>query len=337
MLTIYGLKSCPEYLQYMRREKEMKKIITIFFLLCMITLVSCKNNISNTEKTPIPTSNNYNQIEKTPIPVSDNYKQIEKIYTDKVMKVAKGDVAKSYIEDFEMNGEKSGFVLTEKKITEMESKFSLWFVSNDEVKILKKDILAVNNSTLELIRNHNSIHVLFRQTQFTLNDKFTATIYGVYNGNAKILFSKKNIRVDIDDNRIYGTEKQTCYYDFSTKINMVAAFVAYEFYWDEQEGKYMEYGAEEISKNEFLKYSGGKEIWNKLKKEVSNKKSKTKYTILKRTNNTIDINMETTSKEGRYKSYTTLMVKDKKILTEKIVLNDGNKKLCKYPEIAKIE
>lgn len=47
--------------------------------------------------------------------------------------------------------------------------------------------------------------------------------------------------------------------------------------------------------------------------------------------------METTSKEGRYKSYTTLIVKDKKILTEKIVLDDGNKKCCKYPEIAKFK
>lgn len=297
----------------------------------MIVLVSCKNNISDTENTNISNTKN------TPIPTHDNYKQIEKIYIDKVMKVAEGDVAKSYIEDFEMNGEKSGFVLTEKKITEMESKFSLWFVSNDEVKILKKDVLAVNNSTLELIKNHDSVHVLFRQVQFTLNDKFVATIYGVYNGKAKILFSKKNIRIDIDDNKIYGTEKQTCYYDYSTKTNMVAATVAYEFYWDEQEGKYMEYGAEEISKSEFLKYSGGKEIWNKLKKDATKKKLKTKYTILIRTNNTIDINMETTSKKGCHKSYTTLIVKDKKILTEKIVYHDGNKKCCKYPEIAKFK
>lgn len=215
----------------------------------------------------------------------------------------------------------------------MESKFSLWFVSNDEVTILKKDVLAVNNSTLELIRNHDSVHVLFREVQFTLNDKFFATIYGVYNEKPKILFSKKNIRIDIDENKIYGTEKQYCYYDYATKINMVAAFVAYEFYWDEQEGKYMEYGAEEISKSEFLKYSGGKEIWNKLKK----KKLKDKYTILKRTNDTIDINMETKSKEGYYKSYTTLMVEDKKILTEKLVYQDGNKKCCKYPEIAKLK
>lgn len=293
----------------------------------MIAFVSCKNNVSDTENT------NISSIKNTPIPTPDHYKQIEKTYMDKVMKVAEGDVAKCYIEDFEMNGEKSGFVLTEKKVTEMESKFSLWFVSNDEVTILKKDVLAVNNSTLELIRNHDSVHVLFREVQFTLNDKFVATIYGVYNEKPKILFSKKNIRVDIDENKIYGTEKQYCYYDYATKINMVAAFVAYEFYWDEQEGKYMEYGAEEISKSEFLKYSGGKEIWNKLKK----KKLKDKYTILKRTNDTIDINMETKSKEGYYKSYTTLMVEDKKILTEKLVYQDGNKKCCKYPEIAKLK
>ena len=108
---------------------------------------------------------------------------------DRVMEAAEGEVAKSYFEDFEMNGEISGFVLTEKKITEMESRFSLWFVSKDEVKILKKDILAVNNSTLELIKNHDSVHVLFREVQFTLNDEFVATIYGVYNGKAKILFS----------------------------------------------------------------------------------------------------------------------------------------------------
>ncbi len=309
----------------------MKKYIVVIFFLLMIVLVSCKNNISDTENMNISNTKN------TPAPTHDNYKQIEKIYVDKVMKVAEGDVAKSYIEDFEMNGEMSGFVLTEKKITEMESKFSLWFVSNDEVKILKKDVLAVNNSTLELIKNHDSVHVLFRQAQFTLNDKFVATIYGVCNGKAKILFSKKNIRLDIDDNKIYGTEKQTCYYDYSTKTNMVAATVAYEFYWDEQEGKYMEYGAEEISKNEFLKYSGGKEIWNKLKKQQIKKKLKTKYTILIRTNNTIDINMETKSKKGCYKSYTTLIVKDKKILTEKIVYHDGNKKCCKYPKIAKFK
>lgn len=305
----------------------MNKNIVVFFFLLMIALMSCKNNISDTENTNISNTKN------TPSSTSDNYKQIKKIYMDKVMKLAEGDVAKCYIEDFEMNGEKSGFVLTEKRVTEKESKFSLWFVSNDEVKILKKDVLAVNDSTLELIKNYDSVHVLFREVQFTLNDKFVATIYGVYNGKAKILFSKKNIRIDIDDNKIYGTEKQTCYYDYSTKINMVAAFVAYEFYWDEREGKYMEYGAEKISKSEFLKYSGGEKIWNKLKK--AKKKSKVKYTILKRTNNTIDINMETISKKGRYKSYTTLMIKDNKILTNKIVFHDGNKKYCKYPEIAK--
>lgn len=42
----------------------------------------------------------------------------------------------------------------------------------------------------------------------------------------------------------------------------------------------------------------------------------------------IAINMKTTSKEGRYKSYTTLMVEDNKILTEEIVLHDGYKKRC---------
>lgn len=302
----------------------MKKIIAVFFSLLMIALVSCKNNRSNTENTPVPTPD-------------INFKQIEETYINKVMEVAEGDVAKSYIEDFEMNGEKSGFVLTEKKVSEMESKFSLWFVSKDGVKMLKKDILAVNNSTLELIKNHDSVHVLFREVQFTLNDKFVATIYGVCNGKAKILFSKNNISVDIDDDKIYGTEKQYCFYDFSLKNYMMAATVAYEFYWDEQEDKYMEYGAEKISKSEFLKYSGGKEIWNKLNKKVAKKKLKIKYTILKRTNNTIDINLETTSKDGRYKSYVTLLVKDEKILTEKIVYHDGNKKCCKYPEIAKLK
>lgn len=84
----------------------------------------------------------------------------------------------------------------------------------------------------------------------------------------------------------------------------------------------MEYGAEKISKSEFLKYSGGEKIWNKLNK--AKMKSKTKYTILKRTNNTIDINMETTSRNGRYKLY-------------KIVFHDGNKKYCKYPKIAKFK
>lgn len=124
------------------------------------------------------------------------------------MKLAEGDVAKCYIEDFEMNGEKSGFILTEKRVTEKKSKFSLWFVSKDEVKILKKDVLAVNNSTLELIKNHDSVHVLFREVQFTLNDKFVATLYGVYNGKAKLLFSKNNIRIDIDDNKNMGRKSR---------------------------------------------------------------------------------------------------------------------------------
>lgn len=296
----------------------MKKIIAIYFFLLMMVLVSCKNNSSDTENTPIPTS--------------DHYEQIEKTYIDKVTEAAEGEVVKSYIEDFEMNGEISGFVLTEEKVTEMESKFSLWFVSNAGVERLREDILAVNNSTIELIKNHDAIHVLFRETQFTLNDKFVATIYGVHNGKAEVLFQKNNIIMGINDGKIYGTEKQYCYYDFSTKINMIAATVDYEFFWDEQDGKYMEYGAQEISKSEFLKYSGAKKIWNKLKK----KKSKTKYTILKRTNNTIDINMETTSKEGRRKSYITLMVEDNKILTKKMDFHDGNKKLCKYPEMEKL-
>ncbi|MCM1244018.1 MAG: hypothetical protein NC293_00055 [Roseburia sp.] len=279
--------------------------------------------------------NNIKELRCKQVPVSDNF---DERCVSEVKKLAEGQtVAKAFFEDFAMDGNREGFVLTEKKITEMESKFSLWFVSNDEVKILKKDVVAVNNSTLELIKNHDSVHVLFREVQFTLNNKFAATIYGVYNGKAKILFSKNNIRVDIDDNKIYGTEKQYCFYDFSTKIDMVGTTVAYEFYWDEQEGKYMEYGAEEISKSEFLKYSGGKEIWKKLKKRDGGKKVKTKYTILKRTNNTIDINMETISKEGRYKSYITLKTKDKRILTTKIKYYDGNKKLCKYPEIAKSE
>lgn len=161
----------------------MKKNIVAILLLLMVVLVSCKNNISDTENTHISNTKN------TSIPTPVNYQEIEKTYMDRVMEAAEGEVAKSYFEDFEMNGEISGFVLTEKKITEMESRFSLWFVSKDEVKILKKDILAVNNSTLELIKNHDSVHVLFREVQFTLNDEFVATIYGVYNGKAKILFS----------------------------------------------------------------------------------------------------------------------------------------------------
>lgn len=59
-----------------------------------------------------------------------------------------------------MNGKKSGFVLTEEKVSEMESKFSLWFVSEDGVKNVKKDILAVNNSTIELIRNRPIYEIL---------------------------------------------------------------------------------------------------------------------------------------------------------------------------------
>lgn len=254
--------------------------------------------------------------------------QSTNIYLNKVMEVAKGEIVESYIEDFEMNGKKSGFVLTGEKVTEKESKFSLWFVSDDGVKMLKKDVLAVNDSTMDLIRNGDSIHVLFREAQFTLNDKFIATIYGVHNGEAKVLFEKNNIKMELNDGKIFGTERQYCYYDFSLKNNRVAAFVDYEFFWDEQNGKYMEYGADEISISEFLEYSGAKEIWNKLKKEVPKKRSKTKYTILKRTNDTININMKTTSKEGRYKSYTTLMVEDNKILTEEIILHDGNKKRC---------
>lgn len=96
----------------------------------------------------------------------------------------------------------------------------------------------------------------------------------------------------------------------------------------------MEYGAVPITKDEFLQYSGAGKIWSKLKRKVEKGDSKVKYTFLKRTNDTIDINMKMSSKRGYGNSYVTLRTKDGRILTAKISLHEGNKKSCKYPEIA---
>lgn len=314
---------------------DMKKMILIGLLLSIIiTQVSCSNASSSTENTPISTSS----AESTPVSTFDNFEQIEQTYIDEVMKAAKGEtVVKSFVEDFAMDGKKEAFILTRKQLSEMESKFSLWFVSNDKLETIKKDILALSSSTIELIRNNASVHVLFREEQFTINNNFIGTIYGVYNGEPKVLFEKSNLILGIEDDKIYGTEHQYCSYDSELKQLMVTAGVTYEFFWNEQEEKYMEYGADLISKREFLQYSGAEKIWEKLKRKLPMKNRKTKYTFLKRTNDTIDINMKTLSKNGYYKSYITLKTKDGEIVTTKIDFHDGNKKRCKYPEIGRFE
>lgn len=268
--------------------------------------------------------------------VSVSADNVEETYISKVKKAAKGEViVKSICEDFAMDGNKEAFILTRKKGGGMEAKFSLWFVSDTELKAITKNVWATKNSTLKLIKNKDSKHVLFSKRQFTLNKYFVNSIYGVDSGEPKVLFKRDTIALDVKDNRIYGTENQHCYYDAKMKILMVSAAVTYEFFWNEQEQKYMEYGADFITKSEFLQYSGAQKVWTKLRKKVAGKNRKIKYNFLKRTNNTIDINIESSFKNGNYyKSYVTLETENGRILTTKIDLHDGNKKRCKYPKIA---
>lgn len=316
----------------MKKVLQCLNIIIAGLFLIFVLQIFSTGNVPGVKNTYAQEADASEGAESTTAPASA---RPDKTYISKVRKVAKGQtVVKSYVEDFAMDGNKEAFVLTRTKGNEMEAKFSLWFVSDTELRVIKKNVLALKGSTLQLIKNKESKHVLFSERQFILNQYFVNSIYGVYEREPKVLFQKDKIALDVENNRIYGLEKQYCYYDAKMKCLMISTFVSYEFFWNEQEGRYMEYGAVPITKDEFLQYSGAGKIWSKLKRKVEKGDSKVKYTFLKRTNDTIDINMKMSSKRGYGNSYVTLRTKDGRILTTKINLHEGNKKSCKYPEIA---
>lgn len=293
----------------------MKKIIIILTILTLL-LTGC----STTENKTI------NQTEK---------ELSKEDYKAKIQKLTDKEIYKMIIEDFDNNGEKEAFVLTKDGHEKEESEFELWFLSTSDDEKLINTFIASDSTSIELLNAYNK-YVLFNESQIRQNDDMQSIIYGVTDNKAVKLYSQTKMNLFVEKNELYAYDYSYSVLEPEFKEWMSLSEQMYHFKWDEKIKTCKEYEAKIISEDKFMEISQSEILKNKIYKKINNKYLEElkdiKYTYLLREDETLDINMIVTVKDGsKHKYYVTVPCKNNVLGTE-IELFEGNKEesIIKY-------
>lgn len=204
-----------------------------------------------------------------------------------------------YYNDFDKNGKNELLALTgvrDSYFGHGTSNGTLWLVNSNSVKIV--DSQKVDYITAEVIDVGNAKHLSLYGNAGGPGTWFS--IYEVKGNAVNTLYKNKNGSVaKADDGKLYyytsaidcGKEPNSTYYTGRSEKT-------YYVYYD---GQYKEYGAIQISKEDFLNFEGGNDVWNSLEQELNKlygNGSSTTSTILYRANGIININFNTITSTG---------------------------------------
>ena len=235
------------------------------------------------------------------------------------------EIVKSIVCDFDKNGEEESFILTRFSISEIESKFNLWFVNQYKAEKIVNNAVALDTSNIITINQGNVTHVLFQQEQMNLCDNCIARIFGVNAGEVKTVFEKSCCHLVCVSNELYIQDQQYCTYDKDVKAWCSKEDVFYDLLWDESIKQYVEPKSIILRKSDFLKYDGAEKVLNQIKKRYKGRVSLLSF--IKRENDTIDINLIEKAQDGyRNKWHVPLKTRDEKIISKKLSFKRGNKK-----------
>lgn len=249
-------------------------------------------------------------------------------YKAKIQKLTDKEICKMIIEDFDQNGKKEAFVLTKDNKKGDENEFELWFLNSSSHEKLIDSFTASDNTSVELL-NTNNKYILFNKCQIRQNDEMKFVIYGVKDNKAIELFSQKKLNLFIEKDELYAFNYSYSVLESGFKDWMSLSEQKYHFKWDEDNEICKEYRANMISEDKFMDMSQSKEVKEKVYQEIKSKclgKIKDmEYTYLVREDETLDINIIVTIKDGsKYKYCATVLCKDNTLGTD-IELFEGNK------------
>lgn len=267
----------------------------------------------------------------------EEYQTIMERYTDE-------NIYQVVEEDFDGSGEEA-FVLVnynekDEDGYEVPSGCELWYVKGDSVESITQE-KNCSGGNIQLLSIGATKHIIFNAENARLGDGTRTAIYGVDDGTVKTLFEQKHLSLYATENGLIGYEGDYYLYDDEVDGWMAYCSLSYQFHWNDKEGKYEEYVAEEISEEEFLKFSGAKEILDMVLKTCNYthtgeyKITKVEREYLKRENDTIDINLIISHKNGeKRKNYISVKVNGNMVEYEGgISLNEGNKKISLIQEL----
>lgn len=268
---------------------------------------------------------------------------IEK-YNSKMRSYTKETLADVIEEDFDGDGEEEAFVLVnfvENDEEEYDNSFGceLWYVDGDNIKKATSEKNCYSGS-IQMISVGEEKHIILNAENARLGDGSRAAIYGVNDGELQILFEQNYLNLYASDDGLIAHEGDYFHYDSEVEGWMGYCSLPYNFYWNETEGRYEEYIAEEISEDEFLGYSGAKSILDKVINYCSDihydrdKITKVEKEYLKRENDTIDINLILNYNTGeRMKYFSTVRIYGNSIEQNREMILEGNKKISLLEEL----
>ena len=303
-------------------------VLSVIGVLCLVFLVGCTQTSDK--------SINTDSAEKKKVVAVDEKALVEKFKneTKKSENVKSENVLKVFCDDFDTNGTYEAFILTgELTADENECRWSegkVWFVSEKEIEMLQEGLFT---------------HFSFEPKVMTINEtkmlhvyKEYATgacsyLFGVVEDKPCTYFAYQNGYIHEKNGKVFlNNSAYDAYYENDMKIFTGHTFKDYYLYFEKDDDKFKgfrEYGAIEISLEQFLKFQGAQETINRIKAE---KKNVEITNILYRENNIININCIIPEKTGYSQSYVTVNYNDKEVYNFE---SDGGKyEVAIVPEIA---
>lgn len=282
----------------------------VLMTIVMLLLVGCSTKENETEKT---------------VPVQ---KLSEVDYRKRIEELTDKEIDKILVEDFGNNGEKEAFVLTKKGQEEYECSFELWFLNSSDSEKIIDTFIATDNTSIEVF-NAEDKYVLFNISQIRQNDEMKTAIYGVADNKAVELFSQKRINLSVENDELCANNGS--YYVWEPELKGWTSLCEqiYHFKWDNELKTCTEYEADVISEERFMEMSKAGELKEKINQEVNKRHidevTDTKYSYLLREDETVDVNIIVSVKDGsRYKYHVTVPYKDNTLGTD-VELSEGNK------------
>lgn len=244
-----------------------------------------------------------------------------------ITKLTNQEIYKILVKDFSKNGKKEAFVLTRDKQGE-ESQFKLWYLNSKGQEKLIDTCLADNNTSIEVF-NANKSYVIYKVSQVRPNDYMKTTVYCVNDDKPVELFSQKRLNLYIEKKELYAYGYSYSEFDPEVKHWMSFSEQKYHFKFDEKTEKISEYSAKKITDKQFKELKKADELLEVINKKINIRYSKefekVDYSYLMRADETIDINIIISCKDGsKHRHYVTVPYKNNVVETNVEIL-DGIK------------
>lgn len=304
----------------MRKRNLLIMVISVW---CSVFLVSCtgvsEKNTSNNDvsgKKVVQQTNGENK-EQIGIGTEEENALVERFQKD-TQTGGKENILKVFCEDFDANGVKEAFILTGKVQTDVDScawlEGKVWFVNDKAVQLVQEDFFTHFTFAPEVM-SFDGTKMLHVYKEYATG--CCSYLYGVVDNQLCKYFDYAKGSLQVADGQLQLLHDT---YDYSYDKEMDGftghTWKPYYLYFAKatdtmsKEDKFLEYGAIEISQEQFLKFQGAQDVLERIK-EIANNAEITSF--LYRGNNIININYQVKDEYGYSQNYVTVNYNEKEV------------------------